>query len=212
MDRTNRTVTRLLVAFWALSVVIFAAAAAQDHVPLGTLVRDPQTTTESAWYLGLLSTVGVVGWAVAAAIFGFGAYLAHTLGMPRRTVMWWGSGAALVGLLLVDDFALLHDDVLYRVFDAEEPVLAVFGLLALAWVVAFRAELATGPAVPLILASVGFGASLVVDLGVASTDSELRLAVEDGAKFLGIWSLAAYAIAAVHGQTAASVRRLAAAV
>ncbi len=186
-----------VVAWAALAVSLagmafFAAIFVQDVAPVGSLTRDPTVTAEEPWYLGIASSLGAVGWAAAAAFFGFGALLVwRAAGVGSRVL---GLAALYSLLLLVDDVFLLHDDILLRAVGSERPIYAVYLVLGAAWLLSsFR--MLEPPTMVLLLASTTLlGLSIVVDQ-IWQSDSDLRLVVEDGAKFIGIWLWALFAMA-----------------
>ena len=61
-----------------------------------------------------------------------------------------------------------------------------------AWLYAFADTLPVGARLPLVVAIAGFGASAGIDM-VWDVDSDWRLVLEDGSKFLGIWCWVVFA-------------------
>ncbi|MCP5025050.1 MAG: hypothetical protein GY929_02090 [Actinomycetia bacterium] len=178
---------------WLAGMVLFALIKGQSRVPAGYLTRDPQTTTEEAWYLGLASSLGAVGWAVAAAVMGFGAILARTWAAPRSSVRLLAAGSMITTVLLLDDILLIHDDILFRALGSERPTLVAYGIAFIAWLLAARSRFDRRATGPLLATLAGFTGSLAVDQ-VWHSDSDWRLVVEDGAKFVGIWSWAVFSV------------------
>ena len=196
----------LCAAVFVVGLIFFAAIKVQTRAPVGLLTRDPQTTAEGPWYLGLASSLGIVGWSVAAALFAFGAAVVRSAGARDRQFATLAWAAALTVLLLLDDLLLIHDDILYRAIGAEEPVLAVYGVVFLAWLLVYGSGVSGSARMPLALAVGWFGASVGVDL-VWNSDSEWRLVVEDGAKFVGIWLWAVFAMVLCAGCVASTLGR-----
>lgn len=201
LDPTSTgTVLALTGAIVGLSVLGFAAIRTQGNIPVGLLTRDPAPTTGSAWYLGLTSQVGMIGWAVAAAVFGFAALLlttasrASTSGTGRpRWALLLALGAAWSTVMLLDDTFLLHDDLLLRALGSETPIVLAYAALLGAWLALVVRTLPRVTYVPLVVALSGFAVSALVDFAWTANDPT-RLAIEDGAKFLGIWSWALFAV------------------
>lgn len=183
---------------WAITAVVSAAALffaviyVQNVAPIGSLTRDPTVTAEEPWYLGFASSLGVVGWAIAAGFFGLGAILVQRRG--GRGVDALGLAVAYSLLLLVDDLYLLHDDILLRVVGSEEPVYAVYALLGILWATRARRYLNRPTAILLVATIAAMSSSLAIDLAWDS-QSDLRLVAEDGLKFTGIWLWALFALA-----------------
>ncbi|MGB5760784.1 MAG: hypothetical protein WBM50_27970 [Acidimicrobiales bacterium] len=188
----------LAVVCWAVLAVVvaglafFAVIYVQDVTPVGSLTRDPTVTAEEPWYLGAASSLGAIGWAAAAAFFGFAALLVRRAGGVGSTSL---ALAALYSLLLlVDDVFLLHDDILLRAIGSEIPVYAAYLALGAAWLASGFRLLEPPTALLLVLSTGLLGLSVTIDIAWQS-DSDLRLVVEDGAKFIGIWLWALFALA-----------------
>ncbi|HEU5300963.1 MAG TPA: hypothetical protein VFW06_01865 [Acidimicrobiia bacterium] len=198
------TVLALTGAIVGLSVLGFAAIRTQGNIPVGLLTRDPAATTGAAWYLGLTSQIGMIGWAWAAAVFGFAALLLTTAARSSATGTTTGTGrprwalflalgAAWSTVMLVDDTFLLHDDLLKRALGSETPIVLAYAALLGAWLALVVRTLPRVTYVPLVVALSGFAVSALVDFAWTANDPT-RLAIEDGAKFLGIWSWALFAV------------------
>lgn len=205
LDPTSTgTVLALTGAIVGLSVLGFAAIRTQGNIPVGLLTRDPAATTGSAWYLGLTSQIGMIGWAVAAAVFGFAALLVTMAarnpatgtetdsGRPRWALLL-ALGAAWSTVMLFDDMFLLHDDLLKRALGSETPMVLAYAALLGAWLALVVRTLPPVTYGPLAAALTGFAVSVLVDFAWTANDPT-RLAIEDGAKFLGIWSWALFAV------------------
>ena len=175
------------------AVAFFAAIKIQDRVDVGLLTRDPQVTTESPWYLGAASSIGIVGWSIAAAVLGFAAALLYGAGDRSRPMGAVLSAAVLTSVLLVDDLLLLHDDIFLRVIPDDRPILFSYALVAGAWVLYFASCLPRAAFLPLGVAVAGLALSAGVDV-VWISEGDWRLIVEDGSKFLGIWAWAVFAL------------------
>ncbi len=185
------------------SALFFVVLGVQDRASVGSLTRDPTVTAGVPWYTGIASSVGSLGWASAAAVATFGAVVVRHqdvrqrdgrgLDRPDRTFSTLGGLGAFSALLWVDDVLLLHDDVLYRIVDSELPVYAVYAALFVGWVWWAWPVLSTTSRGLLVVACVPLGASVLIDL-LWDTDRDLRLLLEDGAKFCGIWLWALFAV------------------
>ncbi len=191
---TTRSVTFAVAGVWVLGLGLLAVIRIQSRVPVGYLTRDPSTTVEEAWYLGGLSSLGVVGWAAAATVFGFGAVGARTHAGHRALAATLATGSVLTAVLLIDDLFLVHDDILLRAIGSEIPVLAAYALGFAAWLFVHRRQIMASTArVPLGAAATGFVASVVIDR-IWDSDGDWRLVTEDGAKFLGIWTWVVFSV------------------
>jgi hypothetical protein len=171
--------------------VLLAAVAVQDSVAVGDLTRDATATTGTAWYIGSVSALGSLGWAAAAAISGFAALVVRHRDPSDQRFLRFGLLCAFTAFLALDDTLLLHEDVLLRLLGSELPIYAVYGLVGVTWLAWSRSEIAAENRPALVVALGGFALSVGVDL-MWDSSSGARILVEDGAKFVGIWSWAAF--------------------
>ncbi len=194
------------VAAWGAVVVtvggltLFALVLVQNVTPVGLLTRDPSATAEQPWYLGAASSLGIIGWAASAAFFGLGALVVHRAGGAGSRSLVLAGGYSF--LLLIDDFFLLHDDILLRAFGSESPTYAAYAVLGVACLAPSLRQLERPTSIPLIGAVGAFGVSVAVDQ-LWHSDSDIRLVVEDGSKFIGIWLWALFSLA----MTTAAIER-----
>lgn len=182
-----------LVIVWAAGLGILVAAIGQDVVEREELLLDPVAVGGLPWYTGLVSQLGVVCWAIAATVAGFGGYVASLVGR-RAAAAFLVSGGALGVLLLVDDLFQLHAVLLPRWLGVpKSAVVAVHGVLAIAWIVVHRVELLRTRLHLIVACALVFGASVVAD--AIGDGRGTWLVIEDGGKLLGILAWAAYLIA-----------------
>jgi hypothetical protein len=169
------------------TLAILLLAALQTRIPTAFLVRDPAQLAKYPVYVGLLSNVGVLLWCACAAIYLYSATLAG-----QREVARFFLGAGLVTAMLgLDDFFILHEEVLPATLGvAEEAVLAAYGLAMLAFLGRF-ARLILRTEFLLLGLTFGFmGGSIVLDGGVFNQG--LNYLLDDGLKLLGIVGWLAY--------------------
>jgi hypothetical protein len=168
------------------TLAILLLAAMQTRIPAAFLVRDPAQLAKYPFYVGLLSNVGVLLWCACAAICLYTAVLAG-----QREVARFFLGAGLVTAMLgLDDFFILHEEVLPAVGVAEEAVLAAYGLVILAFLGRF-ARLIMRTEFLLLGLTFGFmGGSAVLDGGIFNQG--LNYLLDDGLKLLGIVGWLAY--------------------
>ena len=172
--------------------VLFAVILFQDVTSVGLLTRDPSVTAEEPWYLGAASSLGIIGWAAATAFFVLGALVVGRAdGQGARAL-------AMAGLysfvLLIDDFFLLHDDILLRALGSELPTYAAYAVLGVVCLAPSLPRLERPTAILFVAAVGAFALSVGVDQLWAS-DADVRLVVEDGLKFIGIWLWAMFSLA-----------------
>ena len=178
-----------LLAWWAGSALVFGALLAildLSGVHTSTLTRDASAVNEVSVHIGLLSTVGFLLWAAAAAVCAVTA-LVLGRGPHSRYLRWMG---ALLAFLLLDDVLMLHDELLGEWLGAPEPaVYALYAALVGTFVLVFRRELMAADLLLLLLAAGSLGLSVVLDVV-----SQVPPAFDDYPKLVGIASLLTYAI------------------
>lgn len=173
------------------SIALFVGVGLQDRVPAGDLTRDLAATTESAWYLGSVSSVGAFGWVVAGAGAGL---VVLVLTATNRHQEHRRSFAVLTGLsfwLALDDVLLLHEEPLRRLVGSELPIYLAYAVIGAWWLLRHGRSVPDALLPVLAVALTAMGGSVVIDM-VWRSDADLRLLTEDGLKFIGIWSWALF--------------------
>ena len=177
-----------LAAVWALASAFLGALAAQDVIPYEQLVLDPNSYGDIAWYTGLVSNLGILGWTVATVVAATGAWLAGRAGRPGARALL-GGGALYSALLLLDDLFQLHVVVTHALGTSKVPFYTAELGLGCWWAWTNAGELLR-TRWPLATAAVAaLSLSVAVDQGLPA--GALALVAEDSCKFLGImaWSL-----------------------
>ncbi len=181
-----------LLAMWAAGGSVLAFVGAQRSVALEQLFLDPAYLAGEPWYTGVLSDLGVLGWASATVTALWGGWVASQTGRP--TAARFLRAAALVSaILLADDLFQLHADLLRFLGLPKGIRQLVIVLPAVVWLVRYAADIARTRWVILVGALIGFGASLLVD-GLAAPGSTVGLFVEDSAKLLGVLAWTQYMV------------------
>lgn len=190
----NQTARALL---WAALIGAFGIGGViaihwRNGVPFERLTRDIFAITGYPVYFGILSNLGIIGWAASATLWLLAAWfiLRH---QPNHSLfpLTVASGAFSL-VLLVDDALMLHESFLpEKLGVAEEVVMIGYGVVALIYLF-FRIRLVRDtPYLTWLLAGCLLGGSFMVDFGTITGDIEYL--VEDGLKFVGIVFWAAYA-------------------
>ena len=186
------TLKRLIVA-WLFGVGGLAVVAFQSSVPVESLLLDASTVGGGRWYGGLVTSLGVFGWTVAAvSLLG----TAHASRLSGRTGAGdaFGSFGLIVLLLLFDDLFQLHSAVVPAVVGGPKSgLMAVEFVVVAAWTIRYRGEISRTRWEMLVAAAVGFGWSLGFDRFPLASD-RWALIVEDGGKMLGVLALATWAV------------------
>lgn len=156
-----------------------------------TLIRDPAAIVEGPFYLGFFSNIGVLFWAATVAVcFLTYSFLSRiTADSPFRALLFF---AGLLSLfLLLDDFFLLHDDVLpnYLGLNGEIFTLVVYGLSILSFLFYFQKIILRSDFLLLFFALMFLGLSMTID-NMTALFPKLNVSgvyiLEDMFKFLGI--------------------------
>jgi hypothetical protein len=190
-------------------LLLLAGVALQTRAPIIYLMKDPFTAVQLSKecchvYYGLVSNLGVMVWTTAAAVCLFTALLLIHLGRHGAEPIFLAAAGLFTGWLALDDFFMIHEDVL-PLFGVPQPLTyagyaSAAGLyLLLSW----RQILRSRP-VLMALAMALLGTSVVIDVLVHS-ESTLHVFMEDGAKFLGILAWAGFHVNAALDLAAAAV-------
>lgn len=169
-----------------------------EEIPFGNLSRDPNAISDSNFYYGAISNLGVLFWSFSTAIClftysilkGNKCQIASKTNKDRNFLLW---GGAISLMLLLDDVFLLHEIVFRVLFGLnEKTTFGIYGLFLLAYLVKYKEliRLRT-PYLHLLLTFVLFALSLFFDFLPRFTEKWHHV-FEDGPKFLGIVSWFAY--------------------
>lgn len=142
---------------------------------LAFLTREPQAALQGVWYAGAISNVGALLWAMGVTSSVLAALVQPEGAMPLL------AAAGLMILMGADDFFLLHEGIYDKVVE-DRWVFAVYLVLLVAYLVAFRGFLARYGAIPIFVLGIG----LLVLSGVFDQFWWGYHLVEDGAKLAGI--------------------------
>lgn len=176
----------VLLGVWLLSLGVGA--------PVEDLTRDTNAVLKVPPYVGVLSNVGVLLWAAAAALALFAAALLWLAGRRDRVTAFLTLLGLLTGLLVIDDLFMVHEWVFPMVLSFP-PWLLLVGeavglvvLLAAGWPVLANANL-------FFLGSAlgGFSGSVALDF-LPHDLLPGHYLLEDGFKFVGIVNWLAFTV------------------
>lgn len=172
---------------------LVAAVTAVTNIPAEALTRDALAVAEAPLYIGLLSNIGLMIWAAAAAILLFSWALLRRIAPGHVLKPLMLASSLLTVLLLVDDAFMLHEELLPNTLGIPEGlVLGSYAAMGGAYLLFnWRAMLRTYY-LPALIAGGLLGASLAID--VVLPMSSFETFVEDSLKFAGILSWLAYAV------------------
>lgn len=188
---------------FVLPLVLLAIMAMQTVVPIAYLTKDPLAVAELAKgeccsvYYGLLSNFGVLLWCATTAICLFTALLCLSKRTKISDAVFFAAAGMFTGWLMLDDFFLVHEDVL-PAFGVSQPLTyAVYAGLAISYFALSWKKIITYRTNLLIAALAFLGTSVVLDV-ILHSESTTHILLEDGAKILGISAWAAFHIEAAY--------------
>jgi len=183
---------------WAIAATTLISFVANSDIPTDALLLDSNAYNRAPWYIGMVSSIGVLGWAVGATTAAWLAWLAKISGRVGAHQTFRGA-AYLTTLLLLDDLFQLHI-VASQMLGVSKAVIYL-GYLGLVfwWLASNAAELLRTRWPILIAALAAFGGSVVVDQ--LWTEGHALL-MEDTFKILGTIAWAQY-----HVLTCADITR-----
>ncbi|UEM25291.1 hypothetical protein JL100_035105 (plasmid) [Skermanella mucosa] len=162
------------------------------------LFNDPADSMGFHPFLGMVSMLGLFGWAAAAGI----AFLTYAVTRFHETVQmrrFWLAAGLLTALLLLDDAFMLHEEILPVGLGIRERYVKLgYIAVAAAFGLGFLKVLAENNLRLVVAAGSFFALSFLCDtpflmqpLGLWESDTVVYL-IEDGAKFVGISLWMAY--------------------
>jgi len=164
-----------------VSIVGAYALSVRMQVPAEALTRDPAASIGSAWWLGLLSNLGIMLWGAATAICALGAYLLLRMDAGRSATLFMLASTGMCLALALDDAFMLHEEVLPAYPGIPERVVyGVYVVMMAAYIALFRRRLRRTEYVVLLISLACYALSIIIDVLV-----DARF-VEDAFKFAGI--------------------------
>lgn len=189
-----RRVWPLLTITLTLAILLLAALVAAGlagGIRISNLTRDPATITGDPFYLGLISSLGLMLWAGSAAICWFSRFLLELKPETAQIRLFFLYSGLLTVVLLLDDAFLFHELVFPRYLSIpEKVVMAIYLLFFVGYLFYFRRLILATDYLLLLAALVGFGLSLVLDQILPLEDWNTFM--EDASKFIGICFWLAY--------------------
>lgn len=164
----------------------------RNNMPFELLTRDIFAITGYPVYLGILSNLGILGWAIATTVWLFVAWFIRRYHPASPLFQLAAVSGAFSLILFVDDAMMLHEVFLPTKLGVSEEVIMVgYGLVAVLYLVLSARSVSSTPYLAWLLAGCLLGGSFMVDFVAMSGD--LEYLIEDGLKFAGIVFWAAYA-------------------
>lgn len=193
VQRSKERIDQLPWAIYCLSLLflagVFLISVFYPELGYVNLYRDPLAIFKASSLTGIVSNVGILVWSVGAISCLFCYFALSEKGYSNiavRFALWSG---LLTSLLLLDDFFMLHEQVL-PAFGIPEGLVYLFYLLLLClYLKSFLGTIVQQKSLDLMLALLFFASSLSLDI-VPMPWKGVAAILEDSFKFLGIvsWS------------------------
>ncbi len=175
----------LLGAFGVLGAVL--------DVPYRIFTKEIAEQFVVASYTGFLAHITWFLWVVAGTAGLLAAAVLRRLDRRDRRIRFFLGTSLLTAVLLLDDFAMLHEQWLPRAGIPEEGLYAFFAVILVVLLLRFRPQFAAGGALLAVAAGASWAASLGADFVQEVWEIHAH-AVEDGAKLVGTALWAAFMV------------------
>jgi hypothetical protein len=176
----------------AVPLIIILLTTTQSTLTYHEIFNDPASTIHFNPFMGLISMLGLFGWAAAAGM----ALLTYMVVRSRETALvrrFFLAAGLFTLLLLADDAFMLHEEILPHGFGIRERYIKIGYLaIAAAFGLGFFKILIRNNFSLLALAATFFAASFLFDnpatmKAIGWWENEFALfVIEDGSKFIGI--------------------------
>lgn len=181
----------LTIAFLGASFI----GAQAIGLPFASLARDTTAVLNGHPFVGMISNLGVLLFAMATGISLFCYAFLAIATSPRQAQFFLATGL-FTGMLMIDDLFLLHENIFPLMLNISESLVFLFYIVCFClYCFTFRKHLLNRYSYFFLLAAVFFAVAMTADkipflrLVLAQEAGDL---LEDGAKMLGIVSWAAF--------------------
>lgn len=194
----NLKITQQLLITLVPAILILMAVATVSilsQISITSFIRDVTAIANIHPLSGILSTLGILLWCVAASVSLFAAFILRYFGQSKIFKFLFSS-SLLSTYLMLDDAFLFHEVLAFTYFGIDEKiVLLTLGIAVLAYLVSFRQTILKTNYRVLLLAF-GFLTLSVLTDGILDpwfwSLGHWEYFIEDGAKWLGIASWCSY--------------------
>ena len=188
--RTEQRVLLPLGVAWFVGAVIIAVAAGRENPQL--LFFDPSFSAQNpAWYVGVVSQLGILGWTIAVLSAGWSSWFAGHVGRTSAA-RFLRNGAIATAILLADDLLEVHA-VAYQALGVPKIALQVLVVAPAGfWVLRYSPDILRTRWPVLAAALAALAGSLIVEQLTGNSMGPRATVAEDGAKFLGVLAWATY--------------------
>ena len=181
-DRSVGRFTLIVIGLaWAAAALVLLVASAAGIVldrPFKDFSRDPVAVLEGPAYIGFVSSMGAVAWAI-----GCGACLVGALALTGRVRTALICGGLLTAILMADDLLLIHEAYIEIVGLPMMIAPIIYAGLAIGFLVVFREFVRRHGLWILLVACALFAVSAALDVAL---DEDSPFLIEDGSKLFGI--------------------------
>jgi hypothetical protein len=171
-------------------ILVLAWKTTRAGYRLSYVTGDVLALTGQSLYVGPVSQLGLVAWAVAGGMGLFSGLILRKRGDSGRFSGYLLACSALTGYLLLDDLFMIHERMFpHHLHISEQTALLIYAVLVPPILIRYRREILASD-IALGAAAAGlFGGSMFIDVLVGHED--YHNFIEDIFKFLGIitWGL-----------------------
>ncbi len=174
-------------------ILIVAIASYYLNIPISRFTRDPLAITFGDPFLGIISNIGVILWSFTVAICFFSYVLLKTSKKSHDVLRFIMFGGCISLLLLLDDLFMFHERIYPEYFGISQKIVFLFyGVLLLFYLIKFRTIVIETDYVFLLLSTLFFALSILMDFLQSKFLLPWHHLFEDGPKFFGIVSWFGY--------------------
>ncbi len=194
----NILITRQLLITLLPAILILIAVATVSilsQITISSFTRDVTAIANIHPLSGILSTLGILLWCVAASITLFAAFILRSFEQSKTFKFLFASSLLSIYLML-DDAFLFHEVLAFKYFGIDEKiVIFTLGISVFAYLVSFRQIILKTNYSVLLLAFIFLTISVLTD-GILDpwfwSLGDWEYFIEDGFKWLGIVSWCSY--------------------
>ena len=155
----------IFCGIYLLILLLLATAWLQSEVQLSVLFRDTFVIASIPIYYGLFSNIGICLWLATGSILLFSAAILSNVDKSCKYSNFFLSFGSLTLLLAIDDFFMLHEEILPRLLQVSEKITFIaYGIMILYCILRFRNIIWHNHFQIFITAILFFSLSIAVDL------------------------------------------------
>jgi hypothetical protein len=197
-DRSSQPLLPTLLFIHFPLLVLLLLLGWQTWIPIEALTRDPLAILDKPFYLGALSSIGILFWCASAAFCLFSFLVLKQRRQGRDFANFFLASSGITLFLLLDDLFLIHEQIFPIYLNlSENLVLGGHVVILLSYLICFR-KIILRTEFLILLAALGFFAlSILADLDMialppTSVREGIEALLEDGLKLLGIATWCTY--------------------